>query len=229
MAAGEANVAIVPRPLDAVIFDMDGLLLDTERLFGNALLASGAAMGLAIDEAVVHSLVGVHREACQAMLVARFGGEFPIDLFYAECERDYAARCGEGVPLRPGVVRLLDHLRRAGIPCAVATSTGDPRATEHLRHAGLLDYFATVVTRDAVTRPKPAPEPYLLAAERLGARPAHCLALEDSHNGVRAAAAAGMATIMIPDLLPPTDETRGLVRATLASLDEVVDLLVRGG
>ena len=224
---GEAAVAaIIPHPLDAVIFDMDGLLLDTERLFGASLLAAGGALGLPVDEAAVHSLVGIHREGCEVLLRERYGPDFPLDAFYAESERRFAESCTAGVPLRPGVVRLLDRLRDAAIPCAVATSTRDPRATEHLRDAGLLGYFATVVTRSDVTCPKPDPEPYLLAAERLGVRPAHCVALEDSHNGVRAAAAAGMATIMIPDLLPPTAETHGLVRATLASLDEVVELLV---
>jgi beta-phosphoglucomutase-like phosphatase (HAD superfamily) len=104
---------------------------------------------------------------------------------------------------------------------AVATSSRSPHALSHLGTAGLLELFDTIVTRDDVTNPKPDPEPYLLAASRLGIAPAACLAIEDSHAGVRAAHGAGMQTIMVPDLLPPSDEVRALCDAVMQSLHEV--------
>ncbi len=220
---------IVPRPLDAVIFDMDGLLLDTERLQRAAMTAAGRALGYPFDDRLFERIVGVHRDANRALLADHFGAAFPLDAFYGDSDARFAGLSVDGIPLRPGVVELLDHLRARGISCAVATSTTSPRAEEHLRRVGLFARFAAVVTRSDVARPKPAPDPYLLAAERLGARPAHCLALEDSPNGVRAAAAAGMAVVMIPDILPPTPETDALVRATLPGLSDVLALLGEEG
>lgn len=216
----------IPDPLDAVIFDMDGLLLDTERMHGASMAAAAQAIGAVFDDALFARLVGVHREANRLTLTEHFGADFPLDAFYADSHARFVAASAGGIPLRPGVMALLDHLAEAGIARAVATSTASPHAEAALERAGLLDRFDAVVTRSDVANPKPAPDPYLLAAERLGARPAHCLALEDSHNGVRAAAAAGMATIMIPDLLGPTEETRGLTIATLESLADVLEALV---
>ena len=221
--------AIVPCPLDAVIFDMDGLLLDTERLQRDAMTGAGRALGYPFDDLLFERIVGIHRDGNRVTLAEHFGAEFPLDAFYLDSDARFAGLSAGGIPLRPGVVELLDHLAARGVPCGVATSTLSPRAEQHLRHVGLFDRFATVVTRSDVERPKPAPDPYLLAAERLGARPAHCLALEDSPNGIRAAAAAGMAVVMIPDILPPTAETEGLVRATLPSLADVLALLVEAG
>ena len=113
------------------------------------------------------------------------------------------------------------ELHERGIPTAVATSSRNPHAQHHLGAAGLLDLFDTVVTRDDVVNPKPHPEPYLTAARRLGVDPLQCLALEDSHAGVRAAHAAGMQTIMVPDLVHPSEEIRALGIAVMESLDHV--------
>ena len=126
-----------------------------------------------------------------------------------------------GVPVKPGALELVQELRERNIPTAVATSSRNPHATHHLTAAGLLHLFQTIVTRDDVVNPKPHPEPYLTAARRLGVDPLHCLALEDSHAGVHAAHAAGMQTIMVPDLVHPSDEIRALGIAVMESLDHV--------
>ena len=216
----------IPHPLDAVMFDMDGLLLDTEAVHRETMAQSASALGLAWRDEVFLELVGVHRDENNRTLRGHYGEDFPLAAFYADSDRRFDERLAETMPLRPGVIAILDHLAAEGVPRALVTSTASPAAEERLRLAGLIDRFDTVVTRSHVVHPKPAPDPYLLAAERLGVRPAHCVALEDSHNGVRAAAAAGMATIMVPDLLGPTDETRGLTVATLDSLDAVRALLI---
>jgi HAD superfamily hydrolase (TIGR01509 family) len=117
---------------------------------------------------------------------------------------------GRGGSGEAGVTALLDELRARGIPAAVATSSRAAHALPHLGTAGLLDLFETVVTRDDVTHPKPHPEPYLTAARRLAVAPGGCLAIEDSHSGVRAAHAAGLQTLMVPDLVAPSPEIEGL-------------------
>jgi len=218
--------SFLPEPLDAVIFDMDGTLLDTERLHHRAMGEAAVALGYAIDPPLFARLVGVHRDRNRETLRDALGDGFPLDPFYGDADRRFEALAADGVPLRPGVVALLDHLRNAGIPCAIATSTASPYAEAYLTEAGLIGYFDTVVTRSDVANPKPAPDPYLLAAERLGVRPAQCIAVEDSPNGIRAAAAAGMATVMVPDLLPATDETRALTVATLIGLTDLLDALI---
>lgn len=126
----------------------------------------------------------------------------------------------------PGVEALLARLASAGIPMAVATSTEAPYACRRLEKAGLLDYFEAVVTRNDVQWPKPHPEPYLLAAKRLGVAVTEAVAVEDSYAGVRSAAGAGMATVMVPDLLPPTDAERALVAAVLPSLHDFAALIL---
>jgi HAD superfamily hydrolase (TIGR01509 family) len=216
---------LLPSPLDAVICDMDGLLLDTEAAHRDTMREAAAELGYELPDSLFLKTVGVHRPQNRITLGEHFGPEFPLDLFYERSDSRFEEILARGAPLRPGLEALLSALETFAVKRAVVTSTGSPWAEQRLRAAGILDRFDAVVTLSDVARPKPAPDPYLMAAEQLGARPAHCLALEDSHNGVRAAAAAGMVTVMIPDLLPPTDETRRLAAATLTSLDDVAGLI----
>jgi HAD superfamily hydrolase (TIGR01509 family) len=216
----------VPAPLDAVIFDLDGTLLDSERVMRVAMTGAAADLGYALDDDAFAAMIGVHHDGNRLFLANRYGEGFPLDAFYEGARVRFREGTRGGPPLRPGVVALLDHLRGMGLPLAVATSTSSPQAETHLAEVGLLDRFDTVVTRSHVLHAKPAPEPYLLAAQRLGVRPTHCLAIEDSPTGVRAAHAAGMATIMVPDLLPADAETRARTVAVVESLTEVIDLLV---
>lgn len=209
------------KPL-AVVCDMDGLLLDTERLMQGAILESSAFHGFPMDEALFLSLVGVPLDGNRVQLREAFGEAFPFDLYLARYRATVLGRIErEGMPLKPGAAELLQAVKAAGLPLAVATSTQRERAREHLERAALLPLLDALVTRDDVVNAKPHPEPYLLAAERLGVAPEDCLALEDSHPGVRSAAAAGMKVVMVPDLLPATDEMRRLARAVAADLHEV--------
>ncbi len=216
---------MIPEPLDAVVFDMDGLLLDTESLFRTATFAVCAKLGHRMVDEVHLRLLGIPREAGNALLIEHFGESFDVATYDRECTAHYDELCHDSVPLRPGALRLLAVLQQRRMPMAVATSTERAKAEKHLRKAGILDVFGALVTRSDVSRGKPHPESFLKAAGALGVRPARCLALEDSHNGVRAAAAAGMATIMIPDLLAPTDDIRALCVGVLPSLHDVAALL----
>jgi HAD superfamily hydrolase (TIGR01509 family) len=207
-------------PFAGVIFDMDGTLLDTELVFKEVVYDVSRTLGFSMSEGVHLSMVGASHEAANALLVEAYGVSFPYSIFEAECRRMMRGRMDGTVPVKPGVRELLGELTARGTPLAVATSSRAQHALPHLGSAGLLEIFQTVVTRDDVSRPKPHPEPYLTAARRLGLAPETCLAIEDSHTGVRSAHGAGMQTIMVPDLVQPSPEIRALC-TVLSSLHDV--------
>jgi HAD superfamily hydrolase (TIGR01509 family) len=216
---------VFPRPIRAVVFDMDGLLVDTEVLIRDLMTELAPRFGAELPEHVFQQMVGLPSEASDAVARAHFGPDFPLEALYAEVSRRVHAACEVGVALKAGVVELLDHLDAARLPRAIATSSSHAAVQRTLGPSGILPRFDAIVAAGDYARGKPNPDPFLTAAERLGIEPGLCLALEDSHNGVRAAHAAGMMTVMVPDLLAPTDEMRAKCLAIAESLHHVLDLV----
>ncbi|HEY1327028.1 MAG TPA: HAD family phosphatase [Casimicrobiaceae bacterium] len=217
--------------LRAVVFDMDGLILDTEPLALRAWAECAAALGVAFDEALGLRMVGRNFADCGELLRDTYAAPYPVDAVLERWHATYDAIVArDGVALKAGVGEILDWLDEARLPRAVATSTRRERARAKLAHAAVLERFDTVVGGDDVARGKPAPDIYLEAARRLGVAPGHCLVLEDSEPGVRAGLAAGMAVVMVPDLVAPPAELAAAgvriapslleARAHLASLRE---------
>jgi HAD superfamily hydrolase (TIGR01509 family) len=214
----------------AVLLDMDGTLLDTEKIYFDSLVAALHAHGYGDDAtALCHAMVGLPGPACEAMLMDRYGEGFPLaqidHAFLANRDRLIEA----GVPLKPGTLELLDGLAAAACPMAIVTSSSRRSAERNLSLAGIRARFETVLTLDDVTRGKPSPDLYLLAAARLGHAPETCVAVEDSNHGVAASHAAGAITLMVPDMTPPTDETRARCAAVLPDLNAVLEMLRERG
>ena len=209
------------KPFDAVIFDMDGTLIDTEAVFRTIVFEVCTDLGFEMTDSIHLSMVGSSHETTNQLLVEAYGVTFPYALFDEKCRSFMHERMHEAVPVKHGARELLRELKDRRLPVAVATSSRAAHAQLHLGAAGILDLFDTIVTRDDVQHPKPNPEPYLTAAKRLGIAAARCLAVEDSHTGVRAASAAGMQTIMVPDLVSPTEEIEAMCTAVLESLEHL--------
>ena len=218
---------MLKKPVEAALFDMDGLLLDTEAIYIEAMQQAARSLGREMALDFCHSMVGVPEHECSLMIEAYYGEGFSIEEFRARFYGLLRGLLETGIPLKPGVVELLDFLADRGLPLAVATSSARKTAERHLSHAGLLDRFTALATRDDVERPKPHPDLYLEAARRLGIAPERCIAFEDSNVGLEAAHAAGAMAFIVPDLLQPLPETRARCVDVLPDLHAALRLLRR--
>ena len=215
--------------INAVVFDMDGLLLDTESMARDALRVCGKSIGLDLPDCVLQLLIGLPADACHALLRDRFGKDVPTEALFEACAVRLVEQIDAGaLQLKPGAVELLDRLEAVGVPSAVATSSSRQKALHRLQAGGIRERFEAVVTRDDVARGKPYPDLYLRAAAALGFAPHRCLALEESYHGVRAAHAAGMPVAMVPDLLQATDEMRAKCRVIVDDPHGIVPLFGPG-
>ena len=204
---------------------MDGLLIESETLYRDSFLAASDEGGHGMRVETYQKVCGSPWDVITGTIFADYGADFPIDSFRDAWLRHLAVLMAEGVALKPGVVEILDLLDRLDIRRAIATSSRHDSVTRHLGPYDLLRRFDTIVARGDYTDPKPSPMPYLTAAKRLGIDPGQCLALEDSYHGVRSASSAGMLTIMVPDVAPPTDEMREKCIAVSNDLHAVAGLL----
>jgi HAD superfamily hydrolase (TIGR01509 family) len=211
----------LPRPVKAVIFDMDGLLIDSETVYIEALIAEALARGHELPPVIAKKMIGHTWVAGLPSLLDYLGPDLDTDGFRERVIERFYELAHAGVALKAGVLEILDRLDALGLPRGVATSSRRVDVDHHLGHHDLARRFHVILAHGEYPRTKPHPDPYLKAAEAMGVDPAHCLVLEDSYNGVRAGVAAGMMTVMVPDLLDPTEEMETLCVRIARDLHEV--------
>ena len=215
----------------AVIFDMDGVIFDSERLYIECNKEAARKFGITdmdMVEELGRSCIGITLEETLRKMRECLGEDFPLDEMWAQAAGLFKEKTSGGnLPVKPGVVEILEYLKDKKIPIAIASSTKSDTVKRELSEAGLLDYFDKVVGGDMIKNSKPAPDSFLKAAEELGEDPKDCCIIEDSFNGIKAAYAAGGFPIMVPDILQPNDEIRGLAGEVLGSLIEVRDYLAQ--
>jgi HAD superfamily hydrolase (TIGR01509 family) len=215
----------LPHAPQAVIFDMDGLLFDTEALYQQAYVEAAGLGGYDVSVDVIRLTIGMPWVRGRGLMLRQLGEQFPIDEYYTRMTDRFAALAATDLRLKPGVLELLDLLDELNLPRCIATSSAHETVQDHLSAHKLTHRFHAVIGHGDYSHSKPAPDPYLVAARRLAVPAGFCLALEDSHGGVRSAAAAGMMTIMVPDLVPPSAEISALCLCVAQSLHDVTALV----
>ena len=210
----------------AVIFDLDGTLIDSEPIFRLVAKRAAKDFGHTFSDELFLDLVGLPGYEVEQGIRAAFGDDFPMAAFRDRFVVHWADHVeSHGIDVKPGVRTFVSHLDTHTIPYAIATSTAYERARQSLALAGLANHFPTLIGGDQVTNGKPAPDIYLEAAAQLAVPAVSCIAIEDSKVGVAAARAAGMYTIMIPDLKQPDAETAAQADLVLPSLSEALALV----
>lgn len=212
--------------IDAVIFDMDGLMLDTENLTFQLYRDTMKEKNYDLTLELFKKTIGLRSADTKKIYEEYFGSEYDYDYFRnRNMELFWQVSEQKGIPKKKGLDELLEYLNKNNIPCAVATSTSEKSASRILKETGIYKFFDAFVYGDMIENGKPAPDIYLKAAELLSVSPENCIGIEDSYNGIKAVHSAGMKAVMIPDLLEPSEEIKPLVYRQFSSLDEVVDLL----
>ena len=206
----------------AVIFDMDGVIFDTERLLIECWIPVAEAHGVEDIEGTLKNCIGLKEPAAERGFRNRYGEDFPLAEYQEEVRAIFRKRVEEeGLPEKAGAREILADLAEKNVPMALASSTRAEVVTRELANAGLLPYFRVVIGGDQIRAGKPAPDIFLAAAARLGMEVDACFVIEDSFNGIRAAAAAGMTPLMVPDQLQPDEEIRALAHEVFDDLKEV--------
>lgn len=212
--------------MEAVLFDMDGLVLDTEKLYTRFWQEAARACGYPMTKEQALGMRSLNRGAGLAKMQSYFGKEVDYDRIRGKrIEMMDAFVEKEGVTLKSGIHELLAYLKEQGIKTAIATSSPIERTFLYLTSVGLEKSFDELVSGYMVEKGKPEPDIYLYAAEKLGVKPSRCMVLEDSPAGILAAHRAGCLPVMIPDQDEPDEETKTLLYAKVERLDRIIDLL----
>lgn len=215
--------------VEGVIFDMDGLMFDTEPLWTDAWYIVLPEFGVPeVPPALPDAMRGSSGETAYAIMRSYIGQDADAPAIWARMKEEVHKMLEKGVVKKPGLDELLAFLAERKVPMAIASSSPHNIIEMDLRNAGVRDYFESIVSGEDVDRPKPDPQVFQVAAERMGVEPTRTLVLEDSLNGVRAGAGGGFVTVMVPDMIAPTDEIRAIYTKECKDLFEVRDLLAAG-
>lgn len=205
--------------MNGIIFDMDGVIFDTERFWLDCCIPAAEELGMEGFAEVYPRCIGLTEPETWRVMMDAYGDGSLLEEMYAKAGTIFEKRYEEGgLPVKPGAREILTWLREKKIPIALASSTKEEIVTKELTDAGLIQYFDTITCGDHVERSKPAPDIFLEAARRLSTDPKECFAIEDSFNGIRAAAAAGTRPLMVPDMLQPDDEIRAMTTEVFRDL-----------
>lgn len=211
------------KDFDAVVFDMDGLIFDSERAGFECWSEVAKTYGFNDITALYRECIGCSRVRVEKLVKGAFGEDFPFDRFRQQVFELYTERYGGGrMPLKSGAREILAYLKEKGKKTALASSSDREMVLRLLDGAGLTEYFDKIVAGDMVTRSKPEPDIFLAACRLLGTAPERTVAVEDSYNGIRAAHAGGLRPVMVPDMLPADEEMRSLAETVEDSLLDVI-------
>ncbi len=212
--------------IKGIIFDMDGLMFDTEKVALKVWQRIAREQGYTMSDEFVIAMLGRKHEEITEDIKNQISPDFDTDLGW-KLRTDYVTEWidEEGVPLKPGLLNLLAYAKAEGIRMGIASSTHDRVVADYLKKADIDTYFDGIASGYMVENGKPAPDIFLLAAKQIGVAPEACLGLEDAPSGIRAAHGAGMKVIMVPDMLKPTEEDRHYVDDVVDSLDDVIVFL----
>ena len=210
----------------AVVFDMDGVIFDSERAVMQCWKEVASRHNIPDIEKAILACTGTTMVRTREIMLNLYGADFPYDEYAKESSAIFHSRYDGGrLPMKPGVKELLSFLKEHGKKIALASSTRHQVVTDELRDAGIIEYFDRIICGDMVSRSKPAPDIFLKACEELNISPSDSYAIEDSYNGIRAAHAGGLHPIMVPDLLPADEEMQSLAEIVLPSLTSVMEYL----
>lgn len=212
--------------IKAVIFDMDGLMFDTERLSDESWRFAADKMGVTIQQEMLDSIKGTNHAGCNKVICSYLGEDFDVE-YLRKMKETYMNECleKEGVPVKKGLHELLSYLKTHGYLTVLATGTSEDRALSLLKMADVEKYFDHLVFGNMVEKCKPEPDIFLAAVNKVYTSPESCLVLEDSPNGVKAAHAAGCHVIMVPDRVAPTEELRAMADDVAESLEDVLEMM----
>lgn len=207
----------------AAIFDQDGLMFDTEKLYTLSWYEAGEKFGVFVPEEFTHAVSGSSGEGMMSIIRHYIPALTVPEDFWECCKTLCIEKQNQYLPEKPGLHEILEFFKENGVKMAVASSSPRAQVDRNLEKAGVRQYFDAVVSGEEVANGKPAPDIFLRAAEQLGIAPTDCYVFEDSVNGIRAGVAAGCLSVMIPDITQPDEELRGICGDVCESLIEVID------
>lgn len=211
--------------LQGIVFDMDGVLFDTESLYNTSFRLVAKEMHIDEIEKLIRECVGLNHNDMRLHVEANYPS-VPFEAFMRKSMVIMNGLLEEGIPLKEGTKEILTYLSNTDLKIGLASSSSFKSIMEHLKQSGLTSYFRVVIGGDMVTHSKPKPDIYLIACKELGIEPQQSIAVEDSINGIKSAYSAGLKAVMIPDLLPPIEEIKPMIYQKFDSLLDLKQFLI---